>query len=95
MPMGAAPVLAHHHHVLKIEMLDEFANHHGVLSRGEPVGIIWLDRQPEPRVIHGDATKTVPPSNHDLSLQETPVGIPVEEEHRPTAALVDVVNRAD
>ena len=78
MLIGSAPVLTHGQVAVEVQMIDQFADHLGVLL--DPVvepGRAF--RQPESEVIDCDAAELIAQPADDLAVEETLRRVAVEE----------------
>ena len=85
------PVLAHRQVAVQAEVVDELADHPGMLVDGvtEPRGSI---RKPETEVIRRDAAEPVAQRDDDVAVQEAPGRVAVAQQDRRAVTLVDVVH---
>jgi hypothetical protein len=79
MLIGPAPVLAHGQVAVKVEMIDQFAHHMGMLvdpvaEPGRAFG------QPETEVIGCDAAELIAQAGDDVAVEEAPRRV-ADEEH--------------
>lgn len=87
----AAPVLRDQRHVFQPEGVDETRDHFCVLL-GEVAVSRFCLRESEPRVVHCDATEVVSQRGDDVTPEERPGRVAMQEKQCRPGTLVDVVH---
>jgi hypothetical protein len=90
-PDRAAPILTHQRDAGQVELGDESLHHRRVLGHGVTVAR-RRGRQPESRVVQGDAAKPVLEPVDDVAVQKRPGRIAVQPKKDRSLAFVDVVD---